>query len=146
MMIIHRSLDLSVYDHMMLWAACCIRFSGFLQAGEFTVNAPFDPDIHLTVNDIQADSLSHPKSFRNHIECSKKELFCQGCYIYIGTGRQDLCHVRAPVHYLHLYSAAPGLLFLHAEGTPLSCQGLASSIRSIFTLVPRVFVPLDQRS
>ena len=122
MLIIHRSLDFSVYDHLSLWAACCIRFSGFLQAGDFTVNAPFDPDIYLTANDIQADSLSNPKSFRIHIKCSKKKPFRQGCYIYIGTGRQDLCPVRALVQYLHLYGAAPGLLFLHTEGTPLSCQ------------------------
>lgn len=61
MRVIHRSLDFSSHNHTMLWAACCIGFFGFLRAGEFTVNAPFDPAIHLSVNDIQADSLSNPK-------------------------------------------------------------------------------------
>ena len=95
MLIIHRSLDLSVHNHSMLWVACCIGFFGFLGAGEFTVNAPFDPAIHLTVNDIQVDSLFNPQSFRIVLKCLKTNPFRQGCYIYIGTGRQDLCPVHA---------------------------------------------------
>lgn len=33
------------------------RIFGFLRAGEFTVNSCFDPAVHLSVSDIQADSL-----------------------------------------------------------------------------------------
>lgn len=130
MLIIHRSLDFSVHNHTMLWAACCVGFFGFLRTGDFTVNSPFDPAIHLTVNNIQADSLSDPKSFRIHIKCSKMDPFRQGCYIYIGTGKQDLCPVHALVQFLHLHGSALGPLFLLSDGTPLSCQWLASSIRS----------------
>ena len=133
MHVIHRSLDFSSHNHTMLWAACCIGFFGFLRAGEFTVNAPFDPAIHLSVNDIQADSLSNPKSFRILIKCSKTDPFRQGCFVYIGTGGQDLCPVRALVQYLHLRGPAPGPLFRLADGTPLSRQWLACSIRSIFS-------------
>ena len=133
MRVIHRSLDFSSHNHTMLWAACCIGFFGFLRAGEFTVNAPFDPAIHLSVNDIQADSLSNPKSFRILIKCSKTDPFRQGCFVYIGTGGQDLCPVRALVQYLHLRGPAPGPLFRLADGTPLSRQWLACSIRSIFS-------------
>lgn len=133
MLIIHRSLDFSVHNHTMLWAACCVGFFGFLRTGNFTVNSPFDPAIHLTVNNIQADSLSDPKSFRIHIKCSKMDPFRQGCYIYIGTGKQDLCPVRGLVQFLHLHGSALGPLFLLSDGTPLSCQWLASSIRSIFS-------------
>ena len=78
-------------NHLMLWAACCLGFFGFLRAGEFPVNAPFDPAIYLSVNDIQADSLFNPQSFRILIKRSKTDPFRQGCYIYIDTGRQDLC-------------------------------------------------------
>ena len=133
MRVIHRSLDFSSHNHTMLWAACCIGFFGFLRAGEFTVNAPFDPAIHLSVNDIQADSLSNPKSFRILIKCSKTDPFRQGCFVYIGTGGQDLCPVRALVQYLHLRGPAPGPLFRLADDTPLSRQWLACSIRSIFS-------------
>ena len=55
--IIQRSLDLKVYDHVMLWAACCLGFFGFLRAGEFTTNSAFDPSIQPAVSDIQADAL-----------------------------------------------------------------------------------------
>ena len=133
MRIILRSLDLSTHNHSMLWAACCIGFFGFLRAGEFTVNAPFDPAIHLSVNDIQADSLFNPQSFRILIKCSKTDPFRQGCYIYIGTGRHDLCPVHALAQYLHFRGSAPGPLFILSDGTPLSRQWLASSIRSIFS-------------
>ena len=43
-----------------LWAACCLVFFGFLRAGEFTINSIFDPDIHITVQDIQVDSRTDP--------------------------------------------------------------------------------------
>ena len=51
--IIQRSLDLHFYDHVMLWAVCCLGFFGFLRAGELTTNSLFDPSIHLAVSDIQ---------------------------------------------------------------------------------------------
>lgn len=135
MLIIYCSLDFSVHDHTMLWAACCVWFFGFLPAGEFTVNSPFDPTMHLTVNDIQADSLSNCKNFRIHIKCSETDPFHQGCYIYTGTGtgKQDLCPMRALVQFLHLRGSARGPLFLLSDGTPLSSQWLASSITSIFS-------------
>ena len=52
--VIKRSLDLSSQDHIMLWVACCL---GFLCAGEFTTNSPFDPNVHLGVSDVQGDTL-----------------------------------------------------------------------------------------
>ena len=61
--IIQRSLDLRVSDHVMLWAACCLGFFGFLRAGKFTTNSSFDPSIHLAVSDIQADALVDPTCF-----------------------------------------------------------------------------------
>ena len=71
MHIIFQSLNFSVYNHTMLWAACCLGFFGFLRAGEFTVNSPFNPDIHLAVSDVQADSLVNPSSFRIHIKVAQ---------------------------------------------------------------------------
>ena len=56
MRVIHSVLSLSDYSQAMLWAACCLGFFGFLRAGEFTVNKPFDLAIHLTPQDLQLDS------------------------------------------------------------------------------------------
>ena len=60
MHIIFQSSNFSDYNHTMLWAAWCLGFYGFLRAGEFTANSTFNPDIHLAVSDVQADSLVNP--------------------------------------------------------------------------------------
>ena len=61
---IQPSLEAHNSEHIMLWAACCLGFFGFLRAGEFTVNCAFDPSIHLTVQDLQVDAEANPSSLR----------------------------------------------------------------------------------
>ena len=73
--IICRSLDLSKNNHTMVWAACCLGLFGLLRAGGITVNTAFNRNIHLVVDDIQAESLPNPRSFRIFINCSKMDPF-----------------------------------------------------------------------
>ena len=75
MLVLHRSLDLSNPDNVMLWAACYVGFFGFRRGGEFTVNSPFDPSRHLTLDDIQVDAPLNPQSVRMVIKCSKTDPF-----------------------------------------------------------------------
>ena len=60
-------------DAVMLWAACCMGFFGFLRAGEFTVSAQKKPS--LTVNDISVDSHSSPSFVSLHLRHSKTDKF-----------------------------------------------------------------------
>ena len=50
------------WDHIMLWAAMCLCFFGFLRAGEVVApdNSDFDPTQHLTYGDIAVDNASKP--------------------------------------------------------------------------------------
>ena len=49
-------LDFTLFDHVMVWEACCLAFFGFLRCSEFTVQASgFRPNVHLSVSDVQVD-------------------------------------------------------------------------------------------
>ena len=112
----------------MLWAACCL---GFLRAGEFTTNSPFDPNVHLGVSDVQADTLQDPTCFKIHIKCSKTDPFRVGCNIYIGRGSNVVCPVVAMGNFLAVCGPSPGPLFCFADGRPLTRQLLSSSVQSL---------------
>ena len=76
-------------EGVMIWAAACIEFFGFLRAGEFTVPSAeaYDPDMHLNLSDIALDSHTSPSVVRVSIKQSKTDLFCQGVDI-VGQDRQ----------------------------------------------------------
>ena len=54
-------------DHVILWAACCTCFWGFLHSGEITVPSlrAYDSDGHLSVGDVALDSLSSLRCVRS---------------------------------------------------------------------------------
>ena len=105
----------------MLWAACCLGFFGFLRAGEFTVNSAFQPSIHMTVADLQADSLVNPTCFlKVHIKCSKTDPFRMGCDIYVGRGEGSVCPIRALGNFSALRGSSEGPLFTFSDGRPLT--------------------------
>lgn len=124
MHIIHHSLDVSnVFNHVMLLAACCLGFFGFFHK--------FDPNYHLTMQDIQVDSMVAPSSIKVHVKSLKTDPFRQGCYIYIGKGRSTLCPIVAIIKYLNLRGPSSGPLFVNQDGSPLTRQALSTTIQSI---------------
>ena len=135
MRVIHSVLSLSDYSQAMLWAACCLGFFGFLRAGEFTVNEPFDPAIHPTPQDLQLDSTSNPTCLRVHLKASKTDPFRQGCFIYLGRGRTSICPIASVMAYLHHRGPAPGPLFLQENGQPLTRTQLSNFLQSTLSAV-----------
>ena len=133
MLVIFNSLDLTLPDHCMFWAACTLAYFGFLRASEFTVssNNSFSPPYHLTLQDLALDSLSSPETLHLHIKASKTDPFRKGSFIHIGRGKYPLCAIQAVVSYLTVRGAGPGHLFRLQSGQPLSRQHLTSWLRQI---------------
>ena len=89
------------HNRVMLWAACCLAFFGFLRAGELTVpgDDAFDAATHLTREDLAVDIPGSPTVFRVTLKASKTDPFRRGVALYIGKGAPDLCPVKALVSY-----------------------------------------------
>ena len=51
------------YHNLMMWAACCLAFFGFLRCSEFTTpgREDYDPQVHLQYEDIAVDCRNNPK-------------------------------------------------------------------------------------
>jgi hypothetical protein len=94
---IYSHLDLSQYDDVMFWAACCLAYFGFLRSSEFTVpnGVTFSHALHLSVHDIAADQRVAPSTIQVNIKVSKTDPFRQGCILTLGQGRSPLCPVEA---------------------------------------------------
>ena len=135
LLVIHRALDLKIFDYCTFWAACMLGYFGFLHAAEFTVPnlASFSPAIHLSVADIAVDSLQSPTCLRVRIKASKTHPFRQGCHIHIGLGKAPLCAVHALLAYLSVRGNVTGPLFLLANGQPLSRSILTDWLWQIFS-------------
>ena len=119
------------HDRVMLWAACCLAFVGFLRAGELTVpgDDAFDAATHLTREDLAVDIPGSPTVFRVTLKASKTDPFRRGVALYIGKGAPDLCPVKALVSYLLVRGERAGLLFIFEDGRFLSRQRFVGEVR-----------------
>lgn len=92
---------------------------------EFTVHSAFNPAIHMTISDIQSDSLVNPSYLKVHMKCSKTDPFRKACDIYLGQCDSSICPLRAIGNYLHVRGSVSGPLFLFQDGSPLSHKQLS---------------------
>ena len=112
----------------MIWAAMCTGFFGFLRAGEFTADGTFDPEAHLSCQDIRIDSHTHPSAIRMLIKKSKTDHYGSGAYIFLARTNTDLCPVTAILNYLAIRPATLGPMFVFEDGAYLSRQKLVQSL------------------
>ena len=112
---------------LMLWAAACTEFFGFLQAGEFTVPSAssYDKEVHLNLHDLATDSHTSPSMFRVR---GKTDPFRQEVDIYLGATGAAICPVRALWSYLEKQGPAPGPLFVFNTDAPLTRTALVDHL------------------
>ena len=65
------------HDTVMLRAACCTAFFGFLRIGEITIppDSGFDPGTHLSLADVAFDHTTDPTQLEISIKQSKTDPF-----------------------------------------------------------------------
>ena len=70
----------------MMWAACCLAFFGFLRSSEFTIptQSGYDPEVHLSPNDVAVDNRAKPRLLKVTIKQSKTDPFRQGVILCFG--------------------------------------------------------------
>ncbi len=119
------------YNQVMLWAACCLGFFGFLRAGEFTCTAAEATDPPLSPSDIAVDSRD---LVIIHLWRTKTDPFGVGCYVYVGRTNTTPCPVAAVLNYLSLRPSSSGPLFLFENGSPLTRAALVTHLRTALAL------------
>ena len=75
------------YNNVLLWAACCTGFFGFLRCGEFLVwdRVQFSQDDYLCLSDISIDTTTPSWTVSLHIKVSKMYQFRQGSTVALGS-------------------------------------------------------------
>lgn len=116
---------------IMLWAACCLGFFGFLRSGEMTVptDSSYDRGTHLSLEDISVDDPICPKIIRVCIKQSKTDPFRKGIHLFLGRTQSDICPVKALLNYLVVRGKTEGPLFQFPDGTYLTRHRLVSAVR-----------------
>ena len=69
--------DPSKFDNIMLWAACCLCYFGFLRSSEITVpsDSTYDKAVHLNMEDLAVDNVANPSVIKVTIKASKTDQF-----------------------------------------------------------------------
>ena len=120
---------------VMLWAACCMGFFGFMRAGEFSVThvSEFDPAASLCLGDVAVDQHQDPSVVQVRLKQSKTDPFRRGVSIYFGRTQMDLCPVTAILAYIAVRPAVNGPLFVFKDGSFLTRDRLVAAIRRALT-------------
>ena len=106
-------------DADMLWATASLCFFGFFRSGELTVpseSSGYDPETHISVQDVCIDSLTNPQVLQVNLKASKTDPFHIGVKVYVGRTNCPLCPVAAVLSYLTRRGSDLGPLFRFNDG------------------------------
>ena len=128
--------------NIMMWAACCMAFFGFLRCSEFTLLAQgaFDPETRLSLAGVAVDSKIAPTVVQITTKQFKTDPFRQGVQLYLGQTGAPLCPVKAIVSYLDIRDAIPGPLFKLANNQGLTRQEFAAQLTRILIMPCSTFL------
>ena len=117
---------------VMLWAACCLAYFGFMRIGELTVSSDdaYDSASHLSWGDSAVDDPACPSCMEVRVKASKTDPFQQGISLLIGRVASDLCPVSAMLAYLVVRGNQTGPpLFKFQDGRPLTRQRFVMAVK-----------------
>ena len=132
--------DSSDRDNIMLWAVCCVGFFGFFRSGELTApeDGEFDPEQHLTMEDITLDNPADPQRVSVRLKQSKTDPFRLGVTIHLGKTNTLLCPVAALLSYLVVQGKQGGPLFQFRDGRALTRSRLVLELRKALSSARRI--------
>ena len=119
------------WNNIMLWAACCTCFFGFLRSGEITVpsQGDYDSSAHLSYGDVTFDSEHSPTMAQINIKASKTDPFRKGVTICVGRTDNDLCPVAALAAYTTIRGTNDGPFFVLENRAPLTREQFVKMIK-----------------
>ena len=122
------------HDASMLWAVSCMRFFGFMRAGEFTCPSlrAYTPTM-LCPADVSVDSHQVPSVVHVHLHQSKNDPFGAGVIAHLGRTGRSVCPLAAVLDYLVRRRMSPGPLFFVRDGSPLSRGSCLSSLNAVWS-------------
>ena len=125
------------HDNIMLWAAICTAFFGFLRISEFTHEQ--SQRFHSTTlndNDITfCPSLATATSVNINIKTSKTDPFRKGMQIILGATGAKICPVKAlQLYFKTKNSPISGPLFSYQNGKPLSRKSFTEDVRNLLSM------------
>lgn len=125
-------LDLTTFDDVMLWAAFCTAFFGFLRAAEFTSpSSSFSPQVHLSLANVSVDKHPVPDAVFIRLNKSKTDQFHKGCSIVLARSDCAICPVAALMTYLQRRGNDSGPLFHFVDKCPLTREKLNSRLQKV---------------
>ena len=116
---------------VMLWAAVCMCFFGFLRSGEIVVpkDSEYDEAVHLSHGDVRVDNTVNPQYLEVKIKASKTDPFRKGVTVYLGRTDADLCPVSAILAYMVQRGTEKGPFFWFTNSRFLTRERLVTAMR-----------------